>query len=378
MLDTAIMTGLRPTRAEISLANLRHNFRTVADLVGPEVAVMGVVKANAYGHGAVEVAGSLAAEGASWLGVALPEEGIALREAGIDLPILCLGGFWDGQEALVLDYGLTPAVSRADQLVRLDAEAGRRGVTAVYHLKVDTGMGRLGVPAAGLEAFLAAAATLRRVACEGLMTHLSSADTPALDEFTRGQIARYHDVLELVERHGLAPRWRHLASGAGAHAFPEARGNLVRPGAVLYGLKRDILAPKPPDLPLRPVMRLVTRVEHLKRVPAGTPLGYGCTFATERESVVATVPAGYADGVRRALSNRGWVGVRGDRAPIVGRVSMDLTILDVTGVEDAALGDEVVVFGEGGPAVEEVAETAGTISYEITCGVSSRVPRLVV
>lgn len=378
MLDLAIMTGLRPTRAEISVASLRHNFRVVGALVGPEVAVMGVVKANAYGHGMVDAARAFVVEGAAWLGVALPEEGVTLREAGIDTPILCLGGFWDGQARLLLDFGLTPAISRADQLERLDAEAGRRGVTAPYHLKVDTGMGRLGVPAAELDGFLSGAAALRRVECEGLMTHVSSADVPALDGFTREQISRYHDALALVERHGLAPRWRHLANGATTYAFPEARGNLVRPGAILYGLQRDTIAPAGPGLPLEPVMRLVSRIEHLKTVPAGTPLGYGCTFTTPRESRIATAPVGYADGVRRSLSNRGAMGVRGHLAPVVGRVSMDLTILDVTDVPDVALGDDVVAFGRGGPSAEEVAETAGTISYEITCGVSARVPRLVV
>jgi alanine racemase len=376
MLDRAVITGLRPTRAEISLGNLRHNFEVIRGLVGPDVAVMGVVKANAYGHGAEEAAAVFERAGAAWLGVALPEEGAALREAGIGLPVLCLGGFWDGQESLLLDYDLTPAVYRPDQVERLDAEAGRRGATASYHLKVDTGMGRLGVPPGTLGDFLDRVARLRRVSCDGLMTHFPSADVPELADFTRGQIARYGDALEALRRHGLEPRWRHLANGAGTHAFPEGRGNLVRPGAVLYGLKRDVLAPVGPDLALRPVMRVVTRIEHLKTVPEGTPLGYGCTFTTARRSAIATVPAGYADGVRRGLSNRGHMSVRGRLAPVVGRVSMDLTILDVTDVPGVELGDEVVLFGGGGISVEDVAEAAGTISYEITCGISPRVPRV--
>jgi alanine racemase len=368
----------RPTRAEISLGNVRANFRAVEGLVGPDVAVMGVVKADAYGHGAVAVATALAEAGAAWLGVALPEEGAALRAAGLELPILCMGGFWDGQEKLVLDANLTPMVFRADQLERLDAEAGLRGVTARYHLKVDTGMGRLGVPFAELDAFLDGITNLRRVECEGLMTHLASSDVPALAEFTRQQIARYHDALGLLERRGVSPVWRHMANGASLHAYPEARGNLVRPGAILYGLERDILSPEGPAIDLRPAMRFVTRIEHLKRVRAGTPLGYGCTFETEKDSLIATIPAGYADGVRRALSNKGSVLVRGARAPIVGRVSMDLTIVDVTDVSGVALGDEAVLFGEAGLRAEEVAEVAGTISYEITCGVSARVPRVYV
>jgi alanine racemase len=368
----------RPTRAEISLGSVRHNFDVVRGLVGPEVAVMGVVKADAYGHGAVPVARELAGAGAAWLGVALPEEGAALRAAGLELPILCMGGFWEGQEALVLDAELTPALYRVDQLERLDAEAGRRGVTARYHLKVDTGMGRLGVLAAELGAFLGRVARLRRVECEGLMTHLASSDVPDLAWYSRLQVERYGEALAAVEAAGLSPRWRHLANGASLHAFPEARGNLVRPGAILYGLRKDILSPDGPKVDLRPAMRFATRVERLERVPAGTRLGYGCTFETHRESAIATVPAGYADGVRRGLSNRGVAVVRGVRAPIAGRVSMDLTILDVTDVPGAALGDEAAFFGDGIVSAEDVAADAGTISYEITCGISARVPRVYV
>jgi alanine racemase len=368
----------RPTRAEITLEHVRWNFEAVREIVGPEVSVMGVVKADAYGHGAVPVAETLAAAGAAWLGVALPEEGAALRAAGLGLPILCLGGFWDGQEGLVLDAELISALYRVDQLERLDAEAGRRGVTARYHLKVDTGMGRLGVPTAAVTSFLDRIARLRHVECDGLMTHLASSDVPDLAWYSRLQVERYGEALAAVEAAGLSPRWRHLANSATLNAFPEARGNLVRPGAVLYGLRRDILSPEGPRMDLRPAMRLVTRLERLERVPAGTRLGYGCTFETARESAIATVPAGYADGVRRGLSNRGAAVVRGVRAPIVGRVSMDLTILDVTDVPGAALGDEAVFFGDGMVSAEDVAAEVGTISYEITCGVSARVPRVYV
>jgi len=369
---------MRPTRAEISLANVRWNFEAIRGLVGAGVSILGVVKANAYGHGAVAVAETLVDAGAAWLGVALPEEGATLRDAGVGVPILCLGGFWEGQERLLLDADLTPAIYRLDQAELLDMEAGRRGVTARYHLKVDTGMGRLGVRASGLETFLSGIARLRRIECEGLMTHLASSDVPDLAWYSREQVERYEEAVGIVERAGLAPRWRHLANSASLHAFPEARGNLVRPGAVLYGLKRDILSPEGPNLDLRPAMRFATRIERLECVPAGTKLGYGCTFETRRPSVIATVPAGYADGVRRGLSNRGVAIVGGVRAPIVGRVSMDLTILDVTDVAGAALGDEAVFFGDGGLAVEDVASVAGTISYEITCGVSARVPRVYV
>src|SRR5262245_43088488 len=213
MLERVILTGLRPTRAEISLTALRHNLRSVRELVGPEVAVMGVVKANGYGHGAAEVAAVLASEGAAWLGVALPEEGVILREAGLDVPIFCLGGFWEGQEATLLDFELTPAVSRLEQLVRLDAEAGRRGVTTPVHRKVDPGMGRLGLALDELDTVVAAAGALRHLRIEGLMTHLASSDVPALRSFTESQIAGYGDALEVLASHGLEPRWRHLANG---------------------------------------------------------------------------------------------------------------------------------------------------------------------
>jgi len=376
MLEQAVHTAARPTRAEISVEALRHNLRTVADLVGPEVAVMAVVKANAYGHGMLECARIFADGGAAWLGVALPEEGVALREAGLGQPILCLGGFWNGQESMLLDFDLTPAISRLDQLERLNAEAAHRGRTAPVHLKIDTGMGRLGLSETDFDAVLPTLAKLRNIEIDGLMTHLASSDVPALDDYSREQIARFDVAEALLRRAAVEPRWIHLANGATLHAYPESHGNLVRPGAILYGLKRDILSPVPPDLDVRPAMRFVTRVVHLKTVPPGTSLGYGCSFTTTRESVIATIPAGYADGVRRALSNRGAVGVHGAMAPIVGRVSMDLTIVDVTGLDGVAIGDEVVIFGDGGPPAEDVAELAGTVSYELACGVSARVPRV--
>lgn len=381
MTECLPVTATRPTRAEISRSAMRHNLGAIRALVGPGVDVMAIVKADAYGHGLVEAARVFSSAGAVWLGVALPEEGVVLREAGIKLPILCLGGFWDAQEGIVVEHRLTPAVSRLDQLERLETEARRRGITATAHIKIDTGMGRLGLAAADVGRVLEALGRCSNVHCDGLMTHLASSDTPALEEFTNGQIDMFESTAERFDRAGVSLRWRHLAPSAGLHAHPRARGNLVRPGALLYGLKGDILSPARdglPDIDVRPAMRFVSRIEHLKTVPEGTPLGYGCTFRTSRESRIATIPAGYADGVRRVLSNRGEVGVRGVRAPMVGRVSMDLTIVDVTEVDDASLGDEVVIVGPGGPSAEEFAAVAGSISYEVTCGVSARVPRVFV
>lgn len=381
MTESLPVTATRPTRAEISRSAMHHNLGAIRALVGPEVDVMAVVKAEAYGHGMVEAARVFVDAGAAWLGVALPEEGVVLREAGIDIPILCLGGFWDAQEGTVVEHRLTPAISRLDQLERLEAEARRCGVATTAHVKVDTGMCRLGVALTDVDRVLETLGRCSNVLCDGLMTHLSSGDVPALATFTNAQIDAFESTAERFERAGVSLRWRHLASSAGLHAYARARGNLVRPGALLYGLKGDILQPGRADLPdvdVRPAMRFVSRIEHLKKVPADTPLGYGCTFRTARESRIATIPAGYADGVRRVLSNRGEVGLRGVRAPIVGRVSMDLTIVDVTDVEGASLGDEVVIVGPGGPSAEDFAAVADSISYEVTCGVSARVPRVFV
>ncbi len=369
----------RPTWAEISLDNLVHNFQVMKAHLGAGVHIMPAVKADAYGHGAVECARALERAGADWFGVALPEEAMALRDAGISRPILCLGGFWEGQERVLLDRSLTPALSRLDLLERLNEAAGREGVTASYHLKVDTGMGRLGVPFGELDGFLSSAARLQSVRLDGVMTHFASADSVEGEAFTRDQIMRFETAVGKVRRAGFEPAWIHQSNSAAAHANLGSRGNLVRLGGVLYGLWRDVTNPSVEPLDWRPVMSLHTRIVLLKTVPAGTPLGYGGTFITKRESRIATLAIGYADGLRRTLSNRGRVLVRGQFAPVVGRISMDLTIVDVTDVAGAEAGDEVVIIGRQGPVsitAEEVAASIQTISYEITCGVSARVPRV--
>jgi alanine racemase len=311
--------------------------------------------------------------------VALPEEGLVLRDAGIASPILCLGGFWEGQEESLIASRLTAVVFSLDILDRLDRAASSSGVVADYHLKVDTGMGRLGVPLAALDEFLSRATRYRNVRLDGIMTHMASADSDP--EFTELQIARFASAVEAVRTKGHQPRWVHQANSAGAHAYPQSRGNLVRLGGVLYGLWRDVTSSSVPPLDWRPVMSLHSRIGFIKPVPAGSPIGYGGTFVTRRESRIATVPVGYEDGLSRALSNRGRVLVRGEFAPIVGRVSMDLTLVDVTGIPSAAVGDEVVIIGAQGAneiSAEAVAEQIGTISYEVTCGISERVPRVYV
>jgi alanine racemase len=269
-------------------------------------------------------------------------------------------------------------VFRLDLLERLDRSARSAGRVIDYHLKVDTGMGRLGVPIRELEEFLDRVEGFQNVRLDGVMTHFASADDPALADFTRRQMAQFESAVGQVRARGLNPSWIHQANSAAFQAYSEARGNLVRVGGVIYGLWRDVTSPLVETLGWRPVMSLRTRITYLKRVETGAPLGYGGTFVTRRESLIATLPIGYEDGLRRELSNRGRVLVRGQSAPIVGRISMDLTLIDVTDIPQAAIGDEVVILGSQGEdciTAEEVAGLIGTISYEITCAISDRVPR---
>jgi alanine racemase len=339
---------------------------------------MAVVKANAYGHGAIECSRALESIGTDWFGVGLVEEGIALREAGIARPIFCLGGFWTGQAASVVKHDLTTAIFRLDSAAELDARAREAGRTIRFHLKIDTGMGRLGVPLARLPEFGRALKQFDRVKLDGLMTHFAAADGVETG-YTECQIEHFNDALEILRGLGFDPTWRHLANSAGIHAYPQSHGNLARAGATLYGLRRDVLAPRSEPFSLHPVMSLHSRIVMLKTVPSGTSLGYGRSYTTTRESRIATIPIGYADGLRRAHSNNGRAIVRGRFAPIVGRVSMDLTIIDVTDLSDAALGDEVILIGEQNGlciTAEDLAEEVGTISYEIVTGLSARVPRV--
>ena len=369
----------RPTWAEIDLDALAANFRGVRRLVGGDVRVMCVVKADAYGHGAVACARRLAAEGAEWFAVALPEEGIELRRAGIEQPILCLEGFWEGQAGACLKHKLVPVVYRLDTAEALDAAAREACVVADVHVKIDTGVGRLGVRCGETaEKFAHALKNFAHLRVDGLMTHFAAADDRASDSFTGEQLARFQAAREVFSAAGHAPTFFHTANSAATFAHAAARGNMVRPGGVLYGLWRDVLQTQGAPPELRPVLAVRSRIILLKWIEAGETLGYGCTFKAARPTLVATLPVGYHDGYARALSNRGRVIVRGQFAPVAGRISMDLTLVDVTDVRGVKLGDQVTLIGADGqlslPA-EEIAKIAGTISYEITCGISARVPR---
>jgi alanine racemase len=371
----------RPTWAEIDLNNLAANFNCIKKVVGPEVLVMAVVKADAYGHGAVECARRLASEGADWFGVALPEEGIELRKAGVTQPILCLGGFWNAQAALCILYKLTPVVYRPEMVQSFNDAAREAGVVADVHVKIDTGMGRLGIRFDQLNEFADALRQCEHIRVDGLLTHFAAADDPSCQSLTDDQVKRFDEAVQFFRERGCRPTHLHLANSAGVFGHPEAFGNLVRPGGVLYGLWRDILPPAIENPKLAPVLSFYSRITLLKWVPRGETIGYGCTFEASRKSLIATLPVGYNDGFMRGLSNRAHVIVRGTYAPVVGRVSMDLTLLDVTNVAAVAVGDKVTLLGQEGElrvSAEDLAKVAGTLSYEVTCGLSERVPRFYV
>jgi alanine racemase len=374
----------RPTWAEIVLNNLAANFNTIRERVGTSAKVMAVVKANAYGHGAVQCARRLVKEGAEWFGVAMPEEGIELRSAGIGQPILSLGGFWQGQETACIQQRITPVVYRLDMIAALDHAARDAGLILDVHVKVDTGMGRLGVRLDHLGDFVTALKAFRNVRIDGLMTHFAAADDAACQPLTLDQIRRFDAAAALFCDQGFRPTYLHLANSAGIYGHRESWGNMVRPGGVLYGLWRDVLPMSVSDPGLAQVMSLHSRISLLKWVPAGETIGYGCTFEASRESLIATLPVGYHDGYLRGLSNRAHVIVRNTFVPVVGRVSMDLTLVDVTSVPGVQLNDSVTLLGVDRKSsslaisAEELARIAGTLSYEVTCGIGERVPRVYV
>jgi alanine racemase len=369
----------RPTVSTIDLDNLAFNFNSVRRFVGEDVKYLAVVKADAYGHGAVECSRRLAAEGVDWFGVALPEEGVELRDAGIDTPILILGGFWPGQEDLIIDKRLTSVVCTVEQASMLDAAAERAGVVAEYHVKIDTGMGRIGVwfdQAAELAPRLR---SFEHIRLDGLMTHFAAADNLAQNDFTNEQISRFDAAAATFMNLDFTPRYLDLANSPGAIAHSDSRRKMVRLGGVLYGLGGDVL-PRGIDKPeLRPVLSLKSKISYIKDVPAGETVGYGRMFTAERDSVIAAIPIGYADGYPRSLSNISRVIVGDLYAPVVGRVSMDWTTIDVTDVHGATVGSDVTLIGGSGSIcvrAEDLAAATGTISYEITCGIQERVSRI--
>jgi alanine racemase len=369
--------AVRPTRAEINLGNLRHNLHVVRRHAGA-ARVFGVLKADAYGHGAPAVARTLERAGIDGLCVALLEEAIELREAGIRAPILIMGGYYGDAWGEVLARALTPVVYEPAQVEALAREARFSGAGPVrVHLKVDTGMSRLGVRHDHLGPMLDALDRFRDVRLTGMMTHFANADDAELDR-TAEQCDLFDRAVAAAEARGLGPVERHAANSAALMRLPRARYDIVRPGIALFGVSPR--AGLEPDL--RPVMRVRSEVIALRDIPAGESAGYGSSWRAARPSRIATVPMGYADGLSRALSNVGRVLVRGRAAPIVGNVSMDLITVDVTEVPGAAVRDEAVMlgsqhgaFGTSSITAEQIAASSASISWEVLTGISRRVPR---
>ena len=383
-IEIAKRVATRPTWAEVSLAALRHNFRTVQRRIGTGVDICAIVKADAYGHGAVECARALEQEGAGWFGVTSLDEAIPLREGGIRGRILLLTGFWRGEEEEIVRLKLTPTVWETAQIELLEKAAANIGVRQhAVHLKVDTGMGRLGVAPEDLPGVCSALKSSPHLSLEGLSTHLASSevlDAPSVPE----QLKSFEEVRRLLRNEGIDPPLIHAANTGAVISRPESWNTMVRPGIALYGYYLPFeragreVSGKALRLDVKPVLTWKTRVLALRDVRANQALGYGGIYVTKAPARIAVLPVGYADGFNRALSSRGRVIVREHYAPIVGRISMDLTLVDVTGLPGIAVGDEAILLGSSdGLDVDarEHAALANTVLYEILCGISKRVPR---
>jgi alanine racemase len=376
---TAELAGpavLRPTVVEVDLARLTENFRAIQSAVAP-AAVMPIVKANAYGHGLVPVARHLVGLGATTLGVAFLEEAVVLREAGVTVPILVMGGVFGDQIPVFLRHGLALTASSIDKLRHIDETAREMGVTAKVHLKIDTGMERIGVHYYSAEGLLARAAECRHCVVEGIYSHFANADAADLGS-ARLQLSRFLDVLTWYDRHGVAPPVRHIANSGAVLQLRESHLDLVRPGILLYGVYPS--ADVPHTIAVRPALSWKSRVVYFKVVKPDHPVSYGSTWQTDHPARVVTIPVGYGDGYFRALSNVAQVMIRGKRFPVVGRVCMDQIMVNIEW-DTAYNGDEVVLIGaDGGERItcEDLAEWAGTIPYEVLTNINTRVPRLYV
>lgn len=377
---------MRPTWAEISLSALQHNFRTIQQHVGPATTVCAIVKANAYGHGQVECARALEAAGAKWFGVTGTAEGVRLRQAGIEGRILLMTGFWRGEQEELLEHRLTPAIWEWWHVGALESALVKRNAPPQsfdVHVKLDTGMARLGVPQNYVGLFLRRVQAAPQLRIEGVFSHLASAEI--LDDGdAQQQIDRFAEFEKVTREHGFAPQYAHLANSAAIMGRPEIVRNMVRPGLLLYGYalpcaRRGESAGTPAMLPVQRVLTWKSRIMSMKRVDAGQAVGYKATWTTSRPTNLALLPVGYADGFARLLSQQGGtVILRGRRVPIVGAISMDITILDVTDVPAAALGDEVTLLGTDGEITIDAVEHAritNTIPYEVLCRIGERVER---
>jgi alanine racemase len=367
----------RPTEAVISLDALACNLETFRSLVAT-AEIMAVVKADAYGHGAVKCSKRLVEEGVSNLAVATCGEAIELRLSGIEADIVVLGSIFPGEEAAIVEFALEPMVCSREAAEHINDAARRKGKTVNIHVKVDTGMSRLGIDASEVSYFANFLNGLSHLRVKGIMTHFPVADDPAKDDFTNAQIELFDQCIDAFRKAGHTPNFTHLANSPGALAHRSSRRNIVRIGGGLYGLLDDIMQGHHSLPRLKPVMALRSAITGIRDIGPGTGVGYGLTFIAQRPTRLAQVPIGYADGYPRGLSNKGFALIRGERARVAGIVSMDWTIFDVTDIPDASVGDEVILIGSSGEhsiTSADLAGLAGTIGYEITCGISKRVPR---
>jgi len=362
----------RSTKAIVRLGAIAHNVGQIRKRVGSNRDIMAVVKANGYGHGAVEVSLSALKSGANCLGVAVPEEGEELRKAGIDVPITVLGLIQPEEGYKVVDFNLEQTLCSLEVAEALNQIASNEGTVVNVHIKIDTGMGRVGVQPIDTLAFARRIGRLKNLNAKGIFSHFSCADE--IDRtFAKKQVEIFDGVVREIEASGIRIPKRHMANSAAILDLPESYYDLVRPGIMIYGLYPSNEVSH--SIELKPAMTFMTKVTFVKRVPPRSPISYGRTFITEKETLVATLPVGYADGYSRLLSDRGEVLIKGYRVPLIGRICMDMCMIDVSGVENIQPGDEVILFGEGLP-VDEVAEKLGTINYEVVCAVGKRVPRV--
>src|SRR5260221_1317142 len=389
----------RPVWAEVSLSALTYNLRAIRDFVNPPQEkrkaprkILSIVKGNGYGHGGPAVAKALEKAGSDWFGVTCTEEGIEVRKAGVRKPILVLTSLVSGEEAPLIKHGLTAVIHRCDQLAALERAAARRRSrhgSVAFHLKIDSGMNRLGIATSDMDCFARQLAKCPHLGLGGVMTHFASAEvfsnTP-VGEQTRQQEERFYAALDRLRSLGIDLGLVHLANSAAITTRPETWADMVRPGAILYGYHpgyepAELREESERKLPLKPVMSLRTRIISLRHVPAGQGVGYDSQFVTSRPSRIALLAAGYGDGIHRSLGNKGNVLVRRTIAPIVGIVSMDVTMVDVTDVPGVAIGDEVTIYGTAGKDVllaNRAARGIGTVTSDLLCAVAARVPRFYV
>ena len=362
----------RATRAIIDLGAVSYNVAEIRKKIGNERGLMAMVKADGYGHGAVEISRTALRSGADSLGVAISGEGQQLREAGIEVPILVVGLSPPEEAYKVVKFRLSQTVATVELLEALDSEAGKASTKVNVHVKVDTGMGRVGINPDDAVSFVRKVMGFKNLNLEGIFSHFPSSDERD-KTFSMGQLQLFNQVISNLQLAGIEVPQKHMANSGAVLDLPQSYYDMVRPGIMLYGIypSREVSR----SIKLRPAMTFKTKVAQVKVVPAGTPISYGRTFITNKKTTVATLPVGYGDGYNRLLSNRGEVLIKGHRAPVIGNVCMDMCMVDASGVEDVRPGDEVILFGED-PPVWEFATKIGTIPNEVVCAVSKRVPRL--